>query len=208
MTGKNTETPMYLVPGRLTDEQKLALQKHVDAYDFDKVLEVIGTPIQPCGDVKTVCREHVTGTDEIRPGVSSLVFRQGAELVRRTDMEAQVAACKADIVLASYDYHTADIGSPDGPPCARFDLMFDEGDSIEVHQRVLRYLGIESRVVEDEWEDSIEGFGLDRKTVEALPVPDFVPCSQWKLASACDTEDGTILRQYVRPVAAEKGGEA
>ncbi|MCE2580738.1 hypothetical protein LDL36_20265 [Komagataeibacter sp. FNDCR1] len=51
----------------------------------------LGSPILPSPNVETVCREHITGTDEIRPGVSALVFRQGAELVRREAMDAQVA---------------------------------------------------------------------------------------------------------------------
>lgn len=83
------ETPMYLVPGRLTDEQKLVLQKHVDAYDFDGALASIGTPIQPCADVETV-----TGPDDWCP------------LIRRVDMAAQIAVRDMDIECLRADMET------------------------------------------------------------------------------------------------------
>ncbi|MBV1823342.1 hypothetical protein [Komagataeibacter oboediens] len=220
------QAAMLVVPAQLTQEQATEIMEicgyftdpsQSDAVLLSRGLRRIGMPIEPCDDVKTACwmdpLDFPLQAKKNAPTFYTEVTGRSEDvstepLVRRSDMEWQMAACKADIVWASYDYHTADIGSTDGPPCARFNLMFDEGDSVEVQQRVLRYLGIESRIVEDEWEDSIEGFGLDRKTVEALPIPDFVPGSQWKLASACDTEDGTILRQYVRPVAAKKRGAA
>ncbi|MEG3348370.1 hypothetical protein [Novacetimonas sp. GS1] len=64
---------------------------------MEAVIDAIGIPIQPCADVETVYRLPVLEADEIRPGVSSLVFRQGAELVRRTDMDVQIAARDAEI---------------------------------------------------------------------------------------------------------------
>lgn len=102
------ETPMYLVPGRLTDKQKLALQKHVDAYDFDKALEAIGTPIQPCADVETVGWQVIRTGDgfplevfrssEMAEWVGKAIKKpvDAVPLVRRTDMEAQVARVAAE----------------------------------------------------------------------------------------------------------------
>ncbi|GCE89438.1 hypothetical protein MSKU15_1039 [Komagataeibacter diospyri] len=218
MTESNTD--MLVVPAQLTQEQATEIMEicgyftdpsQSDAVLLSRGLRRIGMPIRSCNDVETACwmdpLDFPLQEKEDAPTFYTEVAGRSEDvctepLVRRSEMERQVAACKADIVRASYDYHTADIGSPDGPPCARFDQMFDEGDTAEVQQRVLRYLGIEIRIVVDDWEDSAEGFSLDRKTVEALPVPDFVPGGQWKLASACDTEDGTILREYVRPLAA------
>lgn len=99
----SNDIPMYLVPGRLTDGQKLALQKHVDAYDFDKALEAIGIPIQPCADVETVGVHYEVnlgyyGAPSVwKPRVSvtsskHLPCRDITPLVRRVDMAAQVTA--------------------------------------------------------------------------------------------------------------------
>ncbi|WP_232276060.1 hypothetical protein [Komagataeibacter oboediens] len=120
------ETPMYLVPGRLTDEQAakakkaatraIALGRENSIADF--IIRTIGTPIQPCADVETVeLSEHMPEYhyqgmgcgledrgiteryDAMEYGWDQAIKRVCSELpemVRRTDMEAQVARVAAE----------------------------------------------------------------------------------------------------------------
>ncbi|WEQ51172.1 hypothetical protein LV478_11590 [Komagataeibacter oboediens] len=76
------ETPMYLVPGRLTNEQHDIFHDAIREAGHDAAIATIGTPIQPCADVETVGYEDES--DDTGP------------LVRRTDMEAQVARVAAE----------------------------------------------------------------------------------------------------------------
>ncbi|WP_182356524.1 hypothetical protein [Komagataeibacter europaeus] len=98
------ETPMYLVKLPITEKQEADLLLHDIAPD--DVLEAItniGTPIQPCADVETVGWVNPTLLIEILGGVLSEMALSGCEtpirtipLVRRTDMEAQVARVAAE----------------------------------------------------------------------------------------------------------------
>lgn len=168
----------------------------------------LGSPIPAYVDVKTV--GYVPDKTDLftdkRLGMTNIYRSAGdpwpVPLVRRTDMETQIAARSVD----TFSYHTANVRAPDALPMPRFEMMFEEGDAPGSVMRVLAYLGIESRLVEDDWEDVLNGDSLDLATVEALPVPNFVRNSQWKMVSAWDTEDGTIIRQYVRPLVKAEGG--
>ncbi|GAN83845.1 hypothetical protein F1645_16210 (plasmid) [Novacetimonas hansenii] len=174
----------------------------------------LGSPIPPYADVETVAyaicstvngkalaaSERKSFAEELAQNVKTPCAV--VPLVRRIDMETQIAACRVD----TFSYHTANVRAADALPMPRFEMMFEEGDAPGSVMRVLAYLGIESRLVENDWEDVLNGDSLDLATVEALPVPDFVRNSQWKMVSAWDTEDGTIIRQYVRPLVKAEGG--
>ncbi|WP_258367772.1 hypothetical protein [Komagataeibacter oboediens] len=102
------ETPMYLVPGRLTDEQETNMRSELlggpilDAADmFVRMMGIVGTPIQPCADVETVGfvpDKSNLFVDKRLPMTN--IYRSAGDpwpvpLVRRTDMEAQVARVAA-----------------------------------------------------------------------------------------------------------------
>lgn len=103
------ETPMYLVPGRLTDEQDTVIRRNMiggpilDPADmFALLVRTIGTPIQPCADVETVGYGRETSfTDLKKDGCHGVSIHKewngGVPLVRRTDMDTQVAVRDAEI---------------------------------------------------------------------------------------------------------------
>ncbi len=104
MTEKDTEAPMYLVPVQLTIDQEVTLGvKGICSTKMREAIRIIGTPILPCADVETV--------GWVDPELLALLIRGGTcgmtlagcktpsrpiALVRRTDMEAQVARAKAE----------------------------------------------------------------------------------------------------------------
>ncbi|WP_122049691.1 hypothetical protein [Asaia bogorensis] len=105
---------------------------------------------------------------------------------------------------ASFAWLVEDMREKDqgAPPSARFDMLFgnDEVSISEARER-LEALGIESLYITDEWADATEGNELSCAEVEALPpLHEDEQKAGWKLASAWDTEDGTIIRHYVRPL--------
>jgi|GEM_PF-6221818 len=112
---------------------------------------------------------------------------------------ANVAALGASFAWLVEDMRKKDQSAP---PSARFDMLFgnDEVSISEARER-LKALGIESLYVTDEWADATEGNELSCADVEALPpLHEDEQKAGWKLASAWDTEDGTIIRHYVRPL--------
>ncbi|NVN02913.1 MULTISPECIES: hypothetical protein [Asaia] len=103
---------------------------------------------------------------------------------------------------ASFDWLVEDMhkGVADAPPSARFDMLFgDDEVSISEARERLKALGIESLYITDDWEAALEGNELSRADVDALPpLHEDERKAGWNLASAWDTEDGTIIRHYVR----------
>ncbi|MCW4589721.1 hypothetical protein NO263_03905 [Gluconacetobacter entanii] len=99
------EVKMYLVPDQATPEQEHRAETVViDRYghqitwpEFHAYMTAIATPIQPCADVETITHEMKTciEVDEMT-GMSYPVDYPINELVRRTDMEAQVARVAAE----------------------------------------------------------------------------------------------------------------
>ena len=98
------ETPLYLVPGRLTDEQDTVIRRNMiggpilDPADmFAFLVRTIGTPIQPCADVETVAilKGSTAGYSSVTGPLGHMPIPE-YQLVRRTDMEAQVARVAAE----------------------------------------------------------------------------------------------------------------
>lgn len=101
---KMNETPMYLVPGRLTDAQmeKFLAKWNIYAPDahrfYSTFLNVANTPIQPCADVETVgwVDPDILAIVRKDKGLSGMTLAnmkatsRTIPLVRRADMEAQV----------------------------------------------------------------------------------------------------------------------
>ncbi|GCE83025.1 hypothetical protein [Komagataeibacter diospyri] len=114
MTEKDTEAPMYLVPGRLTYTQRDRFYHAVNcAQPLEKAIATIGTVIQPCADIETVCYGaaddmplEIHGRDPRLPVYSDVCSKSGEEyilpLVRRTDMEVQVAKVREDAMRQGY----------------------------------------------------------------------------------------------------------
>lgn len=109
------EIPMYLVPGRLTNNQATEIRREMidgpilePADMFVRLAGTIGTPIQPCVDVETVGWQAIRTEDgfplevfrssEMTEWVSKAIKKpvDAVPLVRRTDMEAQVARVAAE----------------------------------------------------------------------------------------------------------------
>nr|WP_217421131.1 hypothetical protein [Novacetimonas pomaceti]MBV1833045.1 hypothetical protein [Novacetimonas pomaceti] len=82
------ETTFYLVPDRLTDEQCDAVGL-VSPSGWDTLISEHGTPIPPCADVETV-------QNTFEQGWAPHSAVRAIPLVRRTDMEAQVARVAAE----------------------------------------------------------------------------------------------------------------
>ncbi|MCE2563344.1 hypothetical protein [Komagataeibacter sp. FNDCF1] len=103
---KMNETPMHLVPGRLTDEQRMVAygapyQPDRNGSAIEATIAAIGTPIQPCADVETVGYGREASFSDLKnPACHGVSIHKewdgGIPLVRRTDMEAQVARVKAE----------------------------------------------------------------------------------------------------------------
>ncbi|BAK83941.1 hypothetical protein GLX_15290 [Komagataeibacter medellinensis NBRC 3288] len=107
------ETPMYLVPGEVSDEQASEVATVIALNTSKKIgvhqaLEAIGTPIQPCTDVETVGVYYEVnlgyyGAPSVwKPRVSAtsskhLPCRDITPLVRRIDMAAQVTVRDMEI---------------------------------------------------------------------------------------------------------------
>ncbi|WP_122049858.1 hypothetical protein [Asaia bogorensis] len=120
---------------------------------------------------------------------------------------ANVAALGASFAWLVEDMRKKDQSAP---PLARFDMLFgnDEVSISEARER-LEALGIESLYITDDWEDATEGNELSRADVETLPpLHEDEQKAGWKLASAWDTEDGTVIRHYVRPLRTSDQGTA
>lgn len=105
MTETKTETTMYLVPGEVSDEQASEAATIIALNTSKKIgvhqaVCMIGTPIQPCEDVKiaAVIRAPSSVTPTVTRAIRRSLFPAGVdvELVRRTDMEAQVAKVIAE----------------------------------------------------------------------------------------------------------------
>ncbi|GBQ44992.1 hypothetical protein [Komagataeibacter europaeus] len=138
------ETPMYLVPGRLTDEQR---QSFVEAMDCGETAEdaiaAIGTPIQPCADVETVgyANGALLGAGHAYRMISPVACSTerttrhfDTPLVRRTDMEAQIArvAAEKDVEIARLRAALAEtkrkaVGYMDEPSACFFIASLNEG---------------------------------------------------------------------------------
>lgn len=115
MTGKNTAIPMYLVPGKVTPEaEHRAANVVFDMYGreilwpvFHAYMTAIASPVQPCADVETVGYVHgdylkqghraVMCPASMRDPISGRIAHFDTALVRRTDMEAQVAKIAAEM---------------------------------------------------------------------------------------------------------------
>lgn len=106
------ETPMYLVPGKVTPEmERRAADVVFDKYgreilwtDFHAYMMAIVTPIQPCADVETVgwVDPDILAIVRKDKGLRGMTLAnkkatsRTIPLVRRTDMEAQVARVAAE----------------------------------------------------------------------------------------------------------------
>ncbi|AZV39950.1 hypothetical protein [Komagataeibacter xylinus] len=112
MTETKTETELYVVPGRLTDEEETNMRSKLlggpilgPADMFSRMVGIVGTPIQPCADVETVCVALPEFEVKIDAVGATLVYQphikspngHDVELVRRDDMEARVAHLVAEI---------------------------------------------------------------------------------------------------------------
>ncbi|GBR39765.1 hypothetical protein AA101099_1807 [Neoasaia chiangmaiensis NBRC 101099] len=115
--------------------------------------------------------------------------------------EAPTEQLSAQPSVGSYEWHIQDVGLPDGPPCARFERMFDEDWEPSHIASVLTYLGIESRSLSEEW-DWERGESLSREDVAKVELPAWVADGGWTLASAFDTEDAEMILHFVRPLTA------
>lgn len=103
-------------------------------------------------------------------------------------------------VEGTYAWHIQDVSTdPEAPPCARFEMMFDEDWKPEHIAAVLSYLGIETKFLSEEWPASIDDEPLTRADVEAVELPAWVEKGGWTLATAWDTEDSEIMMRFVRP---------
>ena len=99
------ETPMYLVPGKVTPAmERRAADVVFDMYgreilwtDFHAYMTAIATPIQPCADVETVAilKGSTAGYSSVTGPLGHMPIPE-YQLVRRTDMEAQVARVAAE----------------------------------------------------------------------------------------------------------------
>ncbi|WP_232276077.1 hypothetical protein [Komagataeibacter oboediens] len=114
------ETPMYLVPGRLTDEQRrdffVNMSWDVDGPEgAEDMIDAIGTLIHPIKDVENAGYRYDYKRDlghfgeerwftlcSVTLPPDSEMYKNITSLVRRTDMEAQVArvAAKKDAEIA------------------------------------------------------------------------------------------------------------
>ncbi|QHC35389.1 hypothetical protein [Komagataeibacter xylinus] len=108
-----TETPMYLVPGKVTPEvEHRAANVVFDMYGreilwpvFHAYMTAIASPVQPCADIETVCVSLPTLYDNLKDFDRAQVFPvslrsangMDIELVRRADMEAHVAHLSVEI---------------------------------------------------------------------------------------------------------------
>lgn len=114
MTKKNTGMPTYYVlPRELTCSQRENFYHAMDrVMTLEQVFAIIGTPIPLCADVETVCyitprRLDLIREQQARPTAAfasvgatpSCMGHGDIPLVRRTDMEAQVAVRDAEMHL-------------------------------------------------------------------------------------------------------------
>ncbi|MGS0648845.1 hypothetical protein ACU81Q_14605 [Komagataeibacter melomenusus] len=112
MTETKTETELYVVPGRLTDEEETNMRSKLlggpilgPADMFARMVGIVGTPIQPCADVETVgwVDPDILAIVRKNKGLSGMTLAnmqatsRTVPLVRRTDMEAQVAVRDMEI---------------------------------------------------------------------------------------------------------------
>ncbi|GBR28831.1 hypothetical protein AA11826_0360 [Komagataeibacter oboediens DSM 11826] len=165
------ETPMYLVPGRLTDEQRDKIVSIiVDCSDpktdligselqafrdmADRVVAAILSgygPIQPCADVETVGfvpDKSNLFVDKRLPMTN--IYRSAGDpwpvpLVRRTDMEAQVAR-----VAAEKDAEIDDIKALLRPVLTKLDYAAHELEQTEDAQSVHQLAHICLSLLSDE----------------------------------------------------------
>lgn len=99
------ESPVYCVRGRLTYTQRARFYHLVScAVSLEKAIAAIGVPIQPCADVETIGWLDPALLDALRVNRDTLLGvtlaniatpTRNIPLVRRTDMEAQVARVAA-----------------------------------------------------------------------------------------------------------------
>ncbi|WP_019092186.1 hypothetical protein [Komagataeibacter europaeus] len=152
------ETPMYLVPGRLTDDQAKrategatrALALGREACIADYIIHAIGTPIQPCADVDTVGYGREASFSDLKGdgchGVSiHKEWDGGIPLVRRTDMDAQVAR-----VAAEKDAEIDDIKAFLRPVLTNLDYAAHELEQTEAAQSVHQLAHICLSLLSDE----------------------------------------------------------
>lgn len=96
----NNEEQFVMVPVRLSSEQA-SLVGPIVAHDWGIIIQHAGTPIQPCADVETVGWGRETSFVDLKvPGCHAVSIHKewegGVPLVRRADMEAQVAKVVAE----------------------------------------------------------------------------------------------------------------
>ncbi|MEG3350386.1 hypothetical protein [Novacetimonas sp. GS1] len=97
----------FVVPGELTYEQREAFYHALDCVTpLEQAFAIVGTPVQPCADVETVgyaygkylSADHsykmIDPVSRVAPQTEG---HFDTPLVRRTDMEAQVAVRDAEI---------------------------------------------------------------------------------------------------------------
>lgn len=99
------EEQFVMVPVRLSAEQSSLVGPMV-AHDWGIIIQHAGTPIPPCADVETVGYVHgdypkqghraVMCPPSMRDPISGRIEHFDTALVRRTDMEAQVARVAAE----------------------------------------------------------------------------------------------------------------
>ncbi|GAN86392.1 hypothetical protein [Komagataeibacter intermedius] len=99
------EEQFVMVPVRLSAEQSSLVGPMV-AHDWGIIIQHAGTPIPPCADVETVGYVHgdypkqghraVMCPPSMRDPISGRIEHFDTALVRRTDMEAQVAKVAAE----------------------------------------------------------------------------------------------------------------
>ncbi|GCE89647.1 hypothetical protein MSKU15_1248 [Komagataeibacter diospyri] len=100
MIESNTDKPMYLVSGEVSDEQASEIATIIALNTSKKIgvhqaVRAIGSPIQPCAEVETaaVIRASSPVTPTTTKAVKRDLFPVGVdvELVRRTDMEVKLS---------------------------------------------------------------------------------------------------------------------
>lgn len=109
MTENTTAKPMYLVPGEVSETQATEVATIIALNTSKKIgvhqaVRTIGTPIPPCEDVETFLRAIMAGKGLVmmlEPGSKHEIpdVFEDVPLVRRTDMEAQVAVRDAEMHL-------------------------------------------------------------------------------------------------------------
>ncbi|NIE80032.1 hypothetical protein [Asaia sp. As-1742] len=162
---------------------------------------------EPVGYVRPDMIEYFRQSKALFTSASITPVRDETHTEALYTRPANVAALSASFAWLVEDMRKKDQSAP---PLARFDMLFgnDEVSISEARER-LKALGIESLYITDDWEDATEGNELSRADVEALPpLHEDEQKAGWKLASAWDTEDGTVIRHYVRPLRTSDQGTA